>query len=306
MLVDLPIFYKKMNPARSLEVLFENTTKTYREIADSVHSKTLDTLYTDTFRPEHLHSGETTVMDLQTGNPIKAFVDYILIGGKNICTDHRREYRLKAFENNKTLGTKRFGVTDYKDGKPRALQFGFIESNDNDEVAGTQIRLLQATCEFATKLGIKEIPLRSMVPSVVFHTKMGFRPRTTFNVKLKTLDNFENMITELPEYQAKGVSRRNITPIISKREDTYYLDRNKSLYCSAMKEMLETIKETGKRHFSFPQEAHPVGIDMKLSDKELEDWNNRIKGFEILPERDVPSRKTFLEALAVFIRNCIS
>ena len=73
-----------------------------------------------------------------------------------------------------------------------------------------------------------------------------------------------------------------------------------------MKEMLETIKETGKRHFLFPQEAHPVGIDMKLSDKELEYWNNRIKGFEILPERDVPSRKTFLEALAVFIRNCIS
>ena len=79
MLVDLPPFYKKMNPARSLEVLFENTTKTYREISDSVHSKTLETLYTDTFRPENLHAGETTVMDIKTGNPIKALVDYIVI-----------------------------------------------------------------------------------------------------------------------------------------------------------------------------------------------------------------------------------
>lgn len=305
MLVDLPIFYKKMNPARSLEVLFENTTKTYREIADSVHSKTLDTLYTDTFRPEHLHSGETTVMDLKTGNPIKAIVDYILVGGKNIRTDHRREYRLKLFEKKKVLGTKIFGVTDYKNEKPRALQFGFIESNDNDEVAGTQIRLLQAACEFAQKHGIKEIPLISMIPSVVFHTKMGFRPRTTFDVKLETLNNFENMVTELPEYQARGVSFRNITPIISKREDTYYLDRNKSLYCGAMKEMLDTIKETGERNFPFPQEKHPVGIDMNLSGKEFDDWEKRIKGFEILPERDVPTRKNFIEALAVFLQNCI-
>ena len=87
MLVDLPPFYKKMNPARSLEVLFENTTKTYREISDSVHSKTLETLYTDTFRPENLHAGETTVMDIKTGNPIKALVDYIVTRGKNIKSD---------------------------------------------------------------------------------------------------------------------------------------------------------------------------------------------------------------------------
>lgn len=303
MLVDLPPFYKKMNPARSLEVLFENTTKTYREISDSVHSKTLETLYTDTFRPENLHAGETTVMDIKTGNPIKALVDYIVTRGKNIKSDHTRKYRLKDFDTKKTLGIKRFGFTDFKDGEPNSLKFGFIKSNNNNEIAGTQIRLLQVACEVAQRFGIKEIPLISMIPSVVFHTKMGFRPRTTFDIKLDNLENFESTIYALPEYDSRGVSRRNITPILSKKDGTYFLDRNKSLYCGAMQEMLNTIKETGKRNFPFPEEDSPMGIDMSLSGKELNDWNNRLKGFEILPKEDVPATRTLFEWLSAFFKN---
>ena len=70
-----------------------------------------------------------------------------------------------------------------------------------------------------------------------------------------------------------------------------------------MKEMLNTIKETGKRNFPFPEEAFPVGIDMSLSGKELNDWNNRLKGFEILPKEDIPATRTLLERLSVFFKN---
>lgn len=303
---DLPPYLYKMNQSRALEIVFEKSARTLQEITDSVHSKTLDSLYTDTFRPEHTRSGETTVMDLQTGNPIKAFVEYIKIKGKNIHSEHTREYRLRDAQTKKILGTKSFGLTDYKDKEPHNLKFGFIESYNNDEIAGTQIRLLQAACEVAKKFNIKEIPLISMIPSVIFHTKMGFRPRASFDVEIKSLENVESLMTLLPEYNYGEVRHKDITPIISKRDGSYYLDRNRSLYCAAIKRMFEKSKETGNRNFPFPRQDAPFDITMRLNGNELEKWFNRIKGFEILPEKDIPKRKNIIEAIAVFINNLIS
>lgn len=294
----LPSINFKGNQARELEKLFENSMRTVKQVTNSVHSKTLDTLYTDTFQPEHLHSCETTVMSLKDGQPIKAKIDYILRRGKDINDTHTREYRLKT-EDKKLLGTKSFTLTDYENNNPTRFTFGYIQSNDNNNYAGTQIRLLQTACELAQKNDIKEIPLVALTPAVVFHTKMGFRPKSSFDCRIEKLQDVQKYMDLFVDSHQTELTQQNMTPIVSKRDGEYFFDKNKTLYCSAMNDMREYLKYSGKRNVSLSSFDEPSGVDMLLKDDELNKWNNRIKGFEILPDVDEgPSNKNIFMKIA--------
>lgn len=212
----------------------DESTRIYNEIVGSVKSKTLEELYTDEFRTQKTKSLITTVKSLKTGKPVNAELIENMITGLSYSKDHRLNLELVV---NKiiNLGYKSFGIF-VNEGRKGLFSTGRMLSYQTERFAGTQIRLLQATIEHAKRYGIKTMPLFSLLPAVRFHTMMGFRPIKTYDIEVKTEKDIQKSIIKF--FRRIGTTELNmdeIIPILSQRKGKYYLDINRTLYCSMMK-----------------------------------------------------------------------
>ena len=279
-----------------LEKMYEVSQAHMREVIDNAHSKTLDKLYTDEFRPEVLKSNKTTVMSLKTGEPISVDIDCIITDGR-AEGDHRRRYTARTEKGGKELGFKTFGIKD-KNGRIE-LTPGYIYSSKNDDYSGTQIRLLQLECEYAKKKGVDEIPLIALFPAMKFHTMMGFRPTPERSLKMLSKDDVKeasNMFNQM--YNTSKFHPEDIVPIFSKIDGEIYFDRNKTAFHAVMKDNERTLESTNKRHLDLAMSNLDNDVSMRLDGEEFEKWQSRLKGFEILPDEEVVPRKAnFFEKL---------
>ena len=268
-----------------LQKIYEYSQQVYNEIANSVHSKTLDELYTDKFIPSNPKPGRTTVKLLSTGEPIEVDINSQILEGYSTDTNHVILYSMFA-PNGQNLGYKRFGIFVKPEQK---LETGRIDSYCNDFVAGTQVRLLQTAIENVFRRGFKQIPLRSAISSVIYHSKMGFRPVESYETKVTCLEDIQKMLLKSKKrFNAYGFTADEITPIISRKGGEYYLDYNRTFYCTAMKHNKNLLKTSHQRNISDSDEPYDYIIDMTLEGKEFEAWLNRIKGFEITSAGEVP------------------
>ena len=279
-----------------VQKMFEHSQQTMQEIISSAKSKTLEELYTDEFRPQILNNNQTTVKSLKTGKTVIANLYYILTEGK-LKGNHRRKYFLKNEENGKKLGFKSFGL-DISDKNHPVLTSGYVKSYDNDKYTGTQIRLLQVACEFAKKHGIDKIPLISLFPALRFHAMMGFRPLEEKSLKINSKKDINNALQMYNEMYRKFFYEGDVIPVFSKIDGEIYFDRNKTTFCTVMTKNEEKLKSQNKRHLDLSNRYLDYDIPMSLEGEEFKKWQERLKGFEILPEKDSsPKKATFIEKI---------
>ena len=211
----LPRVTGNYNPQTELlENVYKRSMKVLKETIDSAHSKTLDELYTDTFKPSHTKSDVTTVKSLKTGEPVEINLKYRLDGLNMQEQENRFKYSAYLSNNNKDLGSKTFGIKQ-KEGK-NVFEGGFIVSAKNNKYSGVQIRLLQAACEEADKNGIKKMPLCSYLPAVKFHTMMGFRPTEQCNGEVRSLSDIAKETENFCRDYSKEIYEEDVTPILTK------------------------------------------------------------------------------------------
>lgn len=271
--------------------MFETSQARMREVIDSVHSKTLDKLYTDEFRPEILNANKSTVISLKTGEPIPVNIDGSIVEGK-ANGDHRRCYTVIT-DDRTQLGYKTFGIKKKND--KIELTPGYIYSSKNDDYSGTQIRLLQLECEFAKKKDVKKIPLIALFPALKFHTMMGFRPVTERSLKINSKEDLQNasdMFSMM--YNTNKFNQEDIVPIFSKVDGDIYFDRNKTIFHAVMKDNERILSKNQQRHLDLTMKDFDSDISMSLEGEEFDKWQSRLKGFEILPKDDVEPRKSSL------------
>lgn len=272
-----------------LQNLYSGSQKICTELSNSVKSKTLSELFTDEFRPSVTKSGKTTIKSLLTGKPVEVTVAGELLGGASTKSSHI--IRFNMIKNENLLGYKKFGIRNLSKTDKEFLT-GYIESYSNNIVAGTQIRLLQAAIEDASKNGITHIPLKSLIPAAVYHTKMGFRPVESYSKKISSVNDIPKIIKKNRKlFQRFNFSADEITPIVSMKDGKYYFDLNRTLYCSAMKHNKNLLNATGQNNLKLTPETSYNTIDMVLEGKEYDAWLKRIKGFEITSEGNVPMLK---------------
>lgn len=293
----------KKTAARTINDLYRDSMKVYMDLVKSVKSRSLEELYTDEFRPSKTKSNITTVKSLATGKPVEAELSEALISGKSENVKHRLKYFLKTVSEGKFLGSKIFSI-DINPDKTKKFMPGFIKSPKNNEYSGTQIRLLQTACEKAKRDGVKQIRALALMPSVIFHTMMGFRPSRSFSMEVKTPEDVQTVFDALISINPARVSMNDYIPILSKKGNKYYLDKNRTIYCAAMRANARELKESGKRNLSLKGKILDEAVDMVLQGHELNKWNERIKGFEITPDGgNTPKKMTFLQKLVDFIKS---
>ena len=279
---------RELTDLEFLRRMYARSGQLCAEISESVKSKTLQELYTDEFRPSVTESGITTVKSVLNGKPIEAVVSGELLDGFSVKTSHTLRYNICSKDG--LLGYKRFGINNpFKQDK--SFSPGYIESFCNDDVAGVQIRLLQTTIENTSKHGITQIPLKSLIPAVVYHTKMGFRPVESYTVKIKSLkDIFKVLKKSKKIFKSLNFNNDEIIPIISHNGRDYYFDLNRTLYCTAMRHNQNLLKAAKQKHIAVRPNDYQT-IDMVLEGKEYDAWLKRIKGFEITSDGSVPMVK---------------
>ena len=90
----------------------------------------------------------------------------------------------------------------------------------------------------------------------------------------------------------------DVIPVFSKIDGEIYFDRNKTTFCTVMKENEEKLKSQNKRHLDLSNRYLDYDIPMSLEGEEFKKWQERLKGFEILPEKDSsPKKATFIEKI---------
>ena len=297
----LPRVTGNYNPQTELlENVYKRSMKVLKETIDSAHSKTLDELYTDTFKPSHTKSDVTTVKSLKTGEPVEINLKYRLDGLNLQEQENRFKYSAYLSNSNKYLGSKTFGIKQ-KEGK-NVFEGGFIVSAKNNKYSGVQIRLLQAACEEADKNGIQKMPLCSYLPAVKFHTMMGFRPTEQCNGEVRSLSDIAKETENFCRDYSKEIYEEDVTPILTKIGNTYHFDRNRTLYCATMKRNERLLEYGKKRNLSLKNNFTDSSIDMELSGKEFEKWIERSKGFEIISDKaQNPEKRNFKEIITDFI-----
>ncbi len=291
----LPSVTVNYNPQTELlENVYKRSMKVLKESVDSVHSKTLDELYTDVFRPQHTQSNTTTVKSLKTGKPVNIDLKCKFIDGKSENETHMLKYYAYLSEGNSYLGSKTFGIRTNPYTKTKEFEGGFIRSKHNDEYSGVQIRLLQAACEEANRNGLKSMPLCALFPAVNFHTMMGFRPKAHCNEEVRTMKDIYNALNDLRTYYPNILDSKS-EPVLAKDGDKYFFDGNRTLFCAVIKENINALKN-GKRHLPLKTTNIDNAIDMELSGDEFDKWIERSKGFEIMSEKGIiPQKQTFKE-----------
>jgi len=262
---------------------FKESAKIYNEIVSSAHSKTLEELYTDEFKPKNTKSCITTVKSLFSGKPVEAKLNEMMLTGLSFKKNHRLKFSLIINKINE-LGYKSFGILVNKTKTNKFLP-GRMESYQNEEFAGVQIRLLQAAIEYAKRYSIKSMPLTSLLPALKFHTMMGFRPIRTFDFEIRNQQDFKKAIEKCYYKISDGeLYLRDIIPIISKTNGKYYLDVNRTIYCSMMKYNEKTAKTKGLKALKIYDRDPLSMVVMNLQGREFNKWLERIKGFEMIPD----------------------
>lgn len=266
---------------KALKEFYDTSMHIYHDTLGSVKSETLKELYTDAYKPIQPKECLTTVKSLKTGEayPVK-FVGPIVnkISPKKV---YKMDYSIRDYDN-VLLGDKEFGVYAQKN-KPEIIP-GFIHSYKNDEFSGIQIRLLQAAIELANKLGIKKIPLDSLIPAVKFHTMMGFKPLKSYSTKIESVDEIHNVLEQKYRSLRKDYYMSEVIPILSNKDGDYYIDFNRTLYCTAMKHNQTIQNMTGLRHLPESSSKLEYVVNMGMTKRGMSVWKNRMSGFEILPD----------------------
>lgn len=277
-----------------LEKMYESSQARIREVIDKAHSKTLDKLYTDEFRPEVLKANKTTVISLKTGEPVPVTLSGRITDGRQEGS-HRRKYLLKSDDKDDILGSKSFGIK-VKNGYEEFVP-GYIESSKNDDYAGTQIRLLQVACELAKKHGINKMPLTALFPALKFHTMMGFRPVPERSLKMLSQNDVKTASSMFNEMYRERFYPEDVVPIFSKIDGDIYFDRNLTAFHAVMKNNERILNNTNQRHLSLSG-CMDDDVSMSLEGEEFDKWQSRIKGFEILPDKEEPLRnETLMEKI---------
>lgn len=286
---SLPIIKNR----NELEKMYETSQACIREVIDKTHSRTLDKLYTDEFRPSKLHDNKTTIISLETGEPVSVGVTGRITNGTQDGS-HRRKYFLK--NDKEILGSKSFGIQLTDDGEK--FTPGYIESFYNDSYSGTQIRLLQVACELAKKHGVDRMPLTALFPALKFHTMMGFRPIPERSLKMtdsKSLKQASEMFGIM--YAHRKFYPEDVVPIFSKIDGDIYFDMNLTAFHAVMKDNERVLNNTNQRHLSLTG-CLDDDISMSLEGEEFNKWQSRLKGFEILPEKEeVLKKESLLEKI---------
>jgi len=283
-----------------LELYYIRSRQMYYETLDSAKSSTLSDIYTDKFKPSSTKKCMTTVKSLETGEP----VNVNFVGPQFDTISKKRVYNINyslRTDDGLLLGDKEFGLCS-RDNKTEIIP-GHIHSYKNDELAGVQIRLLQAAIELAHKFNIRNIPLDSLIPAVKFHTMMGFRPIKSFSTKVKSVEDVYNKVQNGFKTLQKDYAPSDIVPVLSKNKDDYYIDFNRTLYCTAMKKNEKILKEKGLRHLPEDTSHLSYVVNMILPSTEINTWLNRIRGFEILPEHASDDKSGFFAKTARFLFN---
>ena len=298
----LPRVTELYNPQTELlEKAYKHSMDVLKETVESVHSKTLDELYTDAFRPQQTKSNMTTVKSLKTGEPVNINLDYKLISGESEDVSHRLKYYAYLADGNSYLGSKTFGIRNNPYTHAKEFESGFITSKHNDDYAGVQIRLLQAACEEANRNGIKSIPLFGLLPAINFHTMMGFRPVAHCGEEIRSLRDITKAMNDMRTYCSRNIDGET-EPILAKNGDKYFFDANRTLYCAVIKDNNKALKN-GKRHLSLGSINSDNAIDMELSGEEFNKWIERSKGFEIMSdEGGHPQKRSLKEKFTDILR----
>ncbi len=297
----LPRVTGTYNPqSELLENFYKHSMRVLKETVDSVHSKTLDELYTDAFRPSQTKSNMTTVKSLKTGEPVNIDLKYKLIQGDNEIDSHRLKYYAYLTNGKSYLGSKTFGIRINPYTNKKEFEGGFIASKQNNDYSGVQIRLLQAACEEANRNGIKSMPLYGLFPAVNFHTMMGFRPVPQCNEEVRSWGDITRALNDARVFWPKAIDE-NTEPILAKKDGKYFFDLNRTMYCAVVKQNNKALKD-GKRHIPLSSLNSDNAIDMELSGEEFDKWIERSKGFEIMPDAGGnPEKRSFKERLLDFI-----
>lgn len=154
-------------------------------------------------------------------------------------------------------------------------------SRGNDKYSGAQIRLLQAACEEVSKHDIKTMPLNSMFASARFHTMMGFRPNEVEGREVTSIESAYDMMESVKE--KTSVDGSYFIPILTKRDDKFFFDSNRTLYYAAMRYNEDTLAKENVRHLDMFDGDCSTEIKMSLKGNELAEWFKRIIGFRIMP-----------------------
>lgn len=293
---------RKISQQQCLRYVYKHSLKTLNNSVNSVHSNTLKELYTEAYRPIIQNSGETFIKNLQTGMPEK-----VKLTGKNLKFFSTKNVKRKCYtiknDNNKTLGTKSFGLYFLSKEETPLFLSGVIQSYQNNKYAGVQIRLLQAACELAKKYNIKTIPLTSEPQALVFHTMMGFRPQKHLTIHVDSIKNLKRHVMDYKNCIPQHLQRNVTEPIVSKSGNKYYLDYNRTLFCDVLELDKEMLKSRNCRNLGRTYRNLDDDISMSLSGNQLNKWFERLKGFEILDENEcIALPKSILQRLKDFFK----
>ena len=270
--------------------MYQQSLDAFQEMVHSAKSGTLEEIYTERFMPYITGQYMTTVKSLKTGDPAAAVMKRRV---KETFEDSIKkiEYTdsLTHQSTGTVLGSKTFDIEEDFAGDLKFVP-GSIESYHNDSYSGAQIRLLQACCEEASLKGIESIPLKSVMSAVKFHTMMGFRPNESFKREVRCVDDVNEAIKEdikKLHFEPCNVEEIPIRPILSKRDDKYFFDVNRTYYYTAMQYCNELLSRFNKRNLKLKDLFTGDVVNMTLEGKEYDDWMRRIRGFEILPESKI-------------------
>lgn len=273
---------RRISQNQYLDILYRGSQRKLNKFIRSAHSGTLDKLFCDEFRPDVLNNGKTKILNIRTNKPVIATL--INDRTKNEMSDFI-EFVLKSDNKLLKFGRKNFLLRRDETGRALKIDGGFMESFWNNSFAGTQIRLLQACCEYAQKYNINKISLDSLVAPVVFHTKMGFRPEPDLRFQVKNAEELFNIYYEFANTGSyfSRISEKDI--VITKKDNKHYFDYNRSLFVKCFRESQEKLNHLKKRNLDIDFDDD-IYINMSLEGKQLEKWFERIKGFEILDDNE--------------------
>ena len=238
---------------------------------------TINKLYTDEYyiKPKKNKAGyyRTTVINKKTNKPKIIYIKYIKNNEDNLCYERYGFYERNVFGKYKQIGKRSFGI----DKNEKLVTSGSMRSDFNDKYAGIGIRGHQLAVERMLQEGFNNVYIFSVPEAFPFHYKCGFRP---INEQLNSPERFYNAnINEVIKHYAKNW---NVPEYIIKN-NIEYEQRGEDIY---VKDYI-LIGKIGEamllNNMEVPDEVY---VDMKLSDKALEKWEQRAKSQPILLEEE--------------------
>lgn len=239
------------------------------------HSKTMNELLTDKFEYKGTNECETFVKDLKTGKPVKLDI----VTGD--APDEMPGWTLETFElqdkNGGLAGYKNFRIKKREDGS-FLMNFGDMETM-NKSLAGVGFRLDQLQIERALSLGINVIPRHSEADATLYHTKMGFLPKSSKLVEVDSVSKIRQLISQYLGDFAEDFNIKGIEPIIENKQGRFFIDLNKTIANLNLEICKDDIGRQGQRRTKFFESKTSM---LELKGEELDRWKEIIKKHPIL------------------------